>query len=98
MAGEDIGISGRCNHEEIRRYRPGLQRPVAWLSSQALAEECFTAVKKLSEDEQNIRIKPLDTGWEVGKNASLTPASLIGGKAGLYPDDDVESCLNEEEG
>lgn len=71
---------------------------VLGLSSQALADECFTAVKKLTEDAQNIRLKALDMGWQVGKTTSLTAASLVGGKAKIYPKDDVEVCLKEEEG
>jgi hypothetical protein len=71
---------------------------VLGLSSQALAEECITAVKKMTEDAQNIRLKALDMGWQVGKTTSLSAASLVSGKATLYPKDDVEICLKEEEG
>jgi len=60
------------------------------------ADTCFPAVKKFGEDAENIRLKALDMGWAVGKTASLSAASIIEGKASLYPKDDVEVCLRVE--
>ena len=37
-------------------------------------------------------------GWTVGKSASITAASIVKGKAEIYPKDNVEICLREEEG
>jgi hypothetical protein len=60
------------------------------------ADTCFLAAKKMSEDAENIRLKALDMGWVVGKAVSFSAASVIGGKASLYPKDEVEVCLRVE--
>jgi hypothetical protein len=60
------------------------------------ADECVVAVKKLSEDAQNIRLKALDMGWMVGKTASFSAASVVESKAKLYPKDEVDVCLRVE--
>lgn len=62
------------------------------------AETCFNTAKSLNVDAQTIRLKALDMGWRVGKAASLAAASLVKGKRDIYPVDNVEVCLREEEG
>jgi len=66
-------------------------------STASSAEECFNSSKKLNDDAQTIRLKALDMGWQVGKAASLAAASLVKGKREIYPKDNVEICLREEE-
>ena len=61
------------------------------------ADQCFKSSKKLNYDAQTIRLKAMDMGWKVGKTASLAAASVISGKNGIYPKDDVEICLREED-
>jgi len=68
-----------------------------FFSTAAFADECFTSSKKLNDDAQTIRLKAMDMGWKVGKTASLAAASVISGKSGIYPKDDVEICLREED-
>jgi len=67
-----------------------------FFSTAAFADECFKSSKKLNDDAQTIRLKAMDMGWKVGKTASLAAASVISGKSGIYPKDDVEICLKEE--
>ena len=62
-----------------------------------LAEECFKSSKKLNADAQTIRLKAMDMGWKVGKTASLAAASIVKGKTELYPKDNVEICIKEED-
>jgi len=62
-----------------------------------LAEECFNSSKKLNADAQTIRLKAMDMGWKVGKTASLAAASIVKGKTELYPKDNVEICIKEED-
>ena len=66
-------------------------------SSAASADECFNSSKKLNEDAQTIRLKAMDMGWKVGKTASLAAASIVKGKSELYPKDNVEICIREED-
>ncbi|HPV71196.1 MAG TPA: hypothetical protein PLN00_01110, partial [Smithellaceae bacterium] len=66
-------------------------------STAAFADECFKSSKKLNNDAQIIRLKAMDMGWKVGKTVSLAAASAISGKNGIYPKDDVEICLKEED-
>jgi hypothetical protein len=61
------------------------------------ADTCFNSHKILNVDAQTIRLKALDMGWQVGKTASITAASLVMGKQAIYPKDNVEICLREEE-
>ena len=68
-----------------------------FFSTAAFADECFKSSKKLNDDAQTIRLKAMDMGWKVGKTASLAAASVISGKSGIYPKDDVEICLREED-
>ena len=62
-----------------------------------LAEECFKSSKILNADAQIIRLKAMDMGWKVGKTASLAAASIVKGKTELYPKDNVEICIKEED-
>ena len=62
------------------------------------ADTCFNYHKILNVDAQTIRQKALDMGWQVGKTASITAASLVMSKQAIYPKDNVEICLREEEG
>jgi hypothetical protein len=68
-----------------------------FFSTAAFADECFKSSKKLNNDAQIIRLKAMDMGWKVGKTVSLAAASAISGKNGIYPKDDVEICLKEED-
>jgi len=68
-----------------------------FFSTAAFADECFKSSKKLNDDAQTIRLKAMDMGWKVGKTASLAASSVISGKSGIYPKDDVEICLREED-
>lgn len=68
-----------------------------FFSTAAFADECFKSSKKLNYDAQTIRLKAMDMGWKVGKTASFAAASVISGKNGIYPKDDVEICLREED-
>lgn len=61
------------------------------------ADVCFHSAKKLNEDAQTIRLKALDMGWKVGKSDSITAAGIVKGKAELYPQDNVDICLKEED-
>jgi len=61
------------------------------------ADTCFNSHRILNVDAQTIRLKALDMGWQVGKTASITAASLVMGKQAVYPKDNVEICLREEE-
>ncbi len=63
----------------------------------ASADECFQSSKKLNQDAQTIRLKAMDMGWKIGKTASLAAASIVKGKTELYPKDNVEICLREED-
>ncbi len=71
---------------------------LTWGMAPVLAEECFVSTKSLNEDAQNLRLKALDMGWEVGKTASFTAAGLVTGKTTLYPKDPVDICLKAEDG
>ncbi len=55
------------------------------LVSMSSAETCFYCSRKWTEDAQNLRLHVLDMGWDGGKPTSLTVASVIEGKANLYP-------------
>ena len=68
-----------------------------FFSTAAFADECFKSSKKLNDDAQTIRLKAMDMGWKVGKTASLAAASVISGKNGIYPKNDVKICLREED-
>jgi len=61
------------------------------------ADTCFNSHKILNVDAQTIRLKAIDMGWQVGKTSSITAASLVMGKQAIYPKDNVEICLREEE-
>jgi len=63
----------------------------------SFAEECFNSSKKLNDDAQTIRLKAMDMGWNVGKSSSITAAGVVKGKAEIYPKDNVEICLREED-
>ena len=39
----------------------------------------------------------MDMGWKVGKTASLAAAAIVKGKSELYPKDNVEICIREED-
>jgi len=39
----------------------------------------------------------MDMGWRVSKTASITAASVAIGKVEIYPQDNVEICLREED-
>lgn len=66
-------------------------------STVSSADECFNSSKKLNDDAQTIRLKAMDMGWQVSKSASITAASIVKGKAEIYPKDNVEICLREED-
>ncbi len=66
-------------------------------SSASFAEECFNSSKKLNDDAQTIRLKAMNLGWKVGKSASITAAGIVKGKAEIYPKDNVEICVREED-
>lgn len=68
-----------------------------FFSTASFADECFKSSKKMNNDAQTIRLKAMDMGWKVGKTASLAAASVISGKSGIYPKDDMEICLREED-
>ena len=61
------------------------------------ADTCFNSRKILNVDAQTIRLKALDMGWQVGKTASITAASLVMGKQTIYPKDNVEICIREDD-
>ena len=61
------------------------------------ANTCFNSHKILNVNAQTIRLRALDMGWQVGKTSSITAASLVMGKQAIYPKDNVEICLREEE-
>jgi hypothetical protein len=62
-----------------------------------LAEECFNSSKKINDDAQTIRLKAMDMGWKVSNSASIAAAGIVRGKTEIYPKDNVEICLREEE-
>ncbi len=66
-------------------------------STASFADECFNSSKKLNDDAQTIRLKAMDMGWKVGKAASITAASIVKGKTEIYPKDNVEICIREED-
>jgi hypothetical protein len=66
-------------------------------STASFAEECFNSSKKLNDDAQTIRLKAMDMGWKVGKAASIAAASIVKGKTEIYPKDNVEICIREED-
>jgi len=66
-------------------------------STASSAEECFNSSKKLNDDAQTISLKAMDMGWKVGKSASITAAGIVKGKSEIYPKDNVEICLREED-
>ena len=39
----------------------------------------------------------MDMEWKVSKTASLAAASIVKGKSELYPKDNVEICIREED-
>jgi hypothetical protein len=61
------------------------------------AEECCSSSKKLNDDAQTIRLKAMDMGWTVGKSASVTAAGIVKEKTEIYPKDNVEICLRQED-
>ncbi len=66
-------------------------------STASSADDCFNSSKKINDDAQTIRLKAMDMGWKVGKSASITAASIVKGKTEIYPKDNVEICLREED-
>lgn len=56
----------------------------------------MTIQSLVNDDAQTIRLKALDMGWKVSKTASLAAASIVRGKTGIYPKNDVEICIREE--
>lgn len=63
----------------------------------SFADECFNSSKKLNADAQTIRLKAMEMNWQVSNSASITAASIVKGKAEIYPKDNVEICLREED-
>lgn len=68
-----------------------------FFSTPFYGDQCFKSSKKLNYDAQTISLKAMDMGWKVGKTASLAAASVISGKNGIYPKNDVKICLREED-
>ena len=85
----------------MNRHRSLVLKIVAALiiltSGAVSAEECFNSSKKLNDDAQTIRLKAIDMGWTVGKSASITAAGIVKGKTEIYPKDNVEICLREDD-
>jgi len=61
------------------------------------AEECFNSSKKLNADAQTIILKAMEMNWQVSNSASITAASIVKGKAEIYPKDNVKICFREED-
>jgi len=61
------------------------------------ADNCFTATGKAFKDAQTIRKIGNNMGWKVAKTTSITAGTFIKGKKTLYPQDDLEVCLKEDD-
>lgn len=68
------------------------------LLSTSLAGNCFEAEKGAMAIGQQIRQEAQDMGWKIGKMKSISVGGVIKGKKALYPDGDMEVCLEEKDG
>ena len=66
-------------------------------STESFADECFNSSKQLNADAQTIRLKAMEMNWQVSNSASIAAATIVKGKAEIYPKDNVEICLREED-
>ena len=62
------------------------------------ASDCFEAEKGAMAIGQQIRQVAQDMGWKIGKMKSISVGGVIKGKKALYPDGDMEVCLEEKDG
>ena len=68
------------------------------LFSTSLVGNCFEAEKGAMAIGQQIRQVAQDMSWKIGKMKSISIGGVIKGKKVLYPDGDMEVCLEEKDG
>ncbi len=84
----------------MKRLKIGIMILI-FVSSSAFAglfNDCFTAKDSAMEIAQQLRQESKDLGWEIGKVKSVTVAGVVKSKRAVYPDGDVEVCLQEKDG
>jgi len=59
------------------------------------ADNCFDATGKAFKDAQTMRKIANSLGWKIAKTTSITAGTFIKGKKTLYPQDNLEVCIEE---
>ncbi len=68
------------------------------LGANTIFANCFDSKESTMEIAQQLRQESKDMGWKVGKIKSISIAGIIKGKKTIYPDGDMEICLQEKDG
>jgi hypothetical protein len=71
---------------------------ISSLVATILKASCFDAGTDFTENAQYIRLASKSLGWEVGTIKSLSIATILKAKQELYPDGNINVCIEEQDG
>lgn len=71
---------------------------VTSLGANTIFANCFDTKESTMEIAQQLRQEANELGWKVGKLKSISIAGIIKTKKAIYPDGNLEVCLEEKDG